>query len=162
MITVRKASESDLFNLFQFLENAKGVSPYQGISAQKLEVMSTFRYAISNKMARLVVATDGEKIVGAAMAQAQRLWFSGSKKGVVAPMLSFSSDEAGTLLVADLLDWAWSIPAVAVVTLGIAHQITDDRYDVCYTGNGMTKAAHVFTMTKEASHGNRRLRKTGS
>jgi len=145
---LRKAKETDIWQLFEMLANAKGVSPYKDIPAKKADMVATIKYAIANKLACCLVVQGKHKIEGIVVGSANPLWYNAAKKNATTIILTADNTKAQALLTAGFLDWAWSLPSVSEVTIGTAHAYAYGMHDQVFEEAGLQECATAFTMVR--------------
>lgn len=114
-------------------------------------VLQTITKAATSPAGRVIVAEHDGKITGLIIAVVQEFWWAEPKAGprVVSDLLFYSQRIGdGEQMMKAMVEWAWSVPRVVRVEIGVSSGIKTERTESFYRSMGFDYMGPMF----EAEH----------
>lgn len=110
-------------------------------------VVQTIMRAASTPIGKVIVAEHDGKITGVLIAVVQEYWWTEAKAGArVASDLMFYSKHIGDgeRMMQRMVEWAWKVPRVVRVEIGVSSGIKTDRVESFYRKMGFEYMGPMF------------------
>lgn len=145
---IRVAQSGDLQKCIDLALSYHEASAYRQFPPDRHAMLTSLQQLHQQSTGIVLVAQHGRILTGLLAGFAQELWFSRYRYATDLVFISRGGDGAG--MVKRFCDWAWSIPRVLEVTMGVSSGIHPERAGRLYELLGFENQGGMYTIRRPA------------
>lgn len=146
---IREFAAGDIERVVPLLKSLHARSRYARFKPHWPTVCNVIARLASIPSGRVLVAEHGDAITGILIAMADEWWWSEPRVGprFVTDLLLHSKQAGdGEAMVKDMIAWAWKVPRVVRVEIGISSGINTDAGERFYKSLGLNHLGPMFDL----------------